>query len=198
MAVIKAQSKAGKLKHKRALRRGQNGKVGRPFVQGVAREPNGRISRAITPPEPADKLALEVRARQLGVSVEKARDPRLGTYIGRLAILGAKHGGLSDEQYQAALTFLEIRNNWLRAIGSPAAHYEERIALSEGESQEEAVKRDKARYETMMKALQEAQFDNRQENLGAALQYLVIEDKELPYMIGTLRLALNALARHFG
>jgi len=48
-----------------------------------------------------------------------------------------------------------------------------------------------------MKTLQEAQFDNRAANLGAALQYLVIDDLELPHMIGTLRLALNALHRHF-
>jgi len=193
MAATKALSKAGKLRHKRAARRG------RPLTPNVMREPNGRISRAITLPEPADKLALEVRARQLGVSVEAARDARLATYIGRLAILGVEDGagGISDEQYKAAQTFLEIRNNWLRAIGSPAAVFEERIGLPDGQAQEEAVRHDKARYEAMMTALQEAQFDNRQENLRAALQYLVIDDLELAYMIGALRLALNALHRHF-
>jgi len=194
---LKSGSRAQKLAAKVKARRVEWAKRGRPMIEGVFREPNGRISRAKKPPEPADKLALEARARQLGVSVRQARDPRLGSYIGRLVILGAEHGGLSEAQYGAALRFLEVRNNWLRAIGSTAAHYEERVASSEDDSQEEAVKRDKARYEAMMKALQEAQFDNRQENLGAALQYLVIDDLELPYMIGTLRVALNALSRHF-
>jgi len=48
-----------------------------------------------------------------------------------------------------------------------------------------------------MKALYQAQSAAPYENLATALQYLVIEDKELPHMLGTLRLALNALARHF-
>jgi len=207
--AAKALSKAGKLKIKRAMRRA---KVGRPFIEGVAREPNGRISRAITPPEPADKLALTVRARQLGVSVEAARDPRLGTYIGRLSILGVEArggegetrtgsvknaGGISREQYDAAQTFLEVRNNYLRAILSPAAVYDERIALTDGETQEEAAKRDIARYEAALRAVQAAQLESPTDNLYAALQCLVIEDKELPYMVGTLRLVLNALHRHF-
>jgi len=49
----------------------------------------------------------------------------------------------------------------------------------------------------MMKSLQQAQSAAPCENLSAALQYIVIEDRELPHMLGTLRLALNALARHF-
>jgi len=189
MGVTKALAKAARLKAKRTRR-------GRPFIQDTVREPNGRISRARRGRDPADRLALGIRARQLGVSIEDARDPRLASYIGRLNRLG-KSDGLSIEQYQAAQTFLQVRNNWLRAIGSPAAHYEERIGLSDGEFQEEAVKRDKARYEAMMKAIKEAQFDAAHEPLGVALQYLVIDDLELPHMIGTLRLALNALDRHF-
>jgi len=136
------------------------------------------------------------RARRLGVSVKGARDPRLATYIGRLYRPG-QSDGLSRDQYEAALTFLQIRNNWLRAIGAPAAHYEERTGLPDEQNQEEAVRRDKARYEAMRQALQEAQFDAPHENLHAALQYLVIDDLELPHMLGTLRLALNALAHHF-
>jgi len=117
MGLAKVQSKARKLKIKRAVRRG------RPLTPNVAREPNGRISRRVTPQEPADRLALAVRARKLGVRVEEARDPRLATYIGRLAILGAKKGagGISAAQYDAAQTFLEVRNNYQQAILSPGA-----------------------------------------------------------------------------
>jgi len=190
MAVTKAFSKAEKLKHKRAAR-------GRPFTPDVAREPNGRISRAKRIREPADRLALSVRARHLGVSVEEARDPRLSTYIGRLYRLGAQAGGLSEEQYDAALAFLEIRNKYLWAIGSPAALHEEGTGVLDDVGYEEAVKRDRARYGAMLKALQTAQFEHRHDNLFAALQYLVIDDVELPHMLGALRLALNALNNHF-
>jgi len=63
--------------------------------------PNGRISRAVTPQEPADRLALVVRAQKMGVGVEEARDPRL---VGRLARLGVETGagGISSAQYDAA------------------------------------------------------------------------------------------------
>jgi len=40
----------------------------------------------------------------MGVGVEEARDPRLATYIGRLARLGVETGagGISSAQYDAA------------------------------------------------------------------------------------------------
>jgi len=193
MGLSKVQSKAGKLKIKRAVRRG------RPLTPNVAREPNGRISRALKPQEPADRLALAVRARKLGVRVEEARDPRLATYIGRLALLGVKNGagGISAAQYDAAQTFLEVRNNYQQAILSPGALWGECAQKTFGETGEEAARRNIARYEEMMKSLQEAQNTAPCENLGAALQYIVIEDREMHHMLGTLRLALNALARHF-
>ncbi|MET3560915.1 hypothetical protein ABID39_001631, partial [Bartonella japonica] len=37
----------------------------------------------------------------------------------------------------------------------------------------------------------------RQYNLYAALQYLVIEDQILPYLVNSLRVALNALHKYF-
>jgi len=142
-------------------------------------------------------LALEVRARHLGLSVDEVRDPRTATYIGRLAMMGAEAGGLSEQQYQVAQKFLEIRNNYQRAILSPDAAWEERVIRTFGETEEETTRRNIARYEAMMKAVQEAQLKSPNENFHAALQYLVIEDKELPHMVGTLRLVLNALYRHF-
>jgi len=192
---LKTVSKAQKLAAKRQNRRG------RPYIQDVAREPNGRISRAIVPPqrEPADKLALEVRARKMGVSVSEARDARLSTYIGRLAIWGTKGGGISDEQYDTALRFLVIYNDWRKACGSPAAFWEEKSAEERFVlSVEEVSSLAKLRYSAARQAIQEAQNQHPHDNLYASLQYLVIEDKELPHMVGTLRLALNALAREFG
>jgi len=178
MGLSKVQSKAGKLKIKRAVRRG------RPLTPNVAREPNGRISRRVTHQEPADRLALMVRARKLGVGVEEARDPRLATYIGRLAILGAKKGagGISGAQYDAAQTFLEVRNNYQRAILSSGATWEECVQRTFGEMEAETTRRNIARYEAMMKSLQQAQSAAPCENLSAALQYIVIEDRELPHV----------------
>ncbi|MET3560894.1 hypothetical protein ABID39_001610 [Bartonella japonica] len=49
----------------------------------------------------------------------------------------------------------------------------------------------------MQEALREAQCLYRQYNLYAALQYLVIEDQILLYLVNSLRVALNALHKHF-
>ncbi|EJF84363.1 hypothetical protein MCY_01170, partial [Bartonella rattimassiliensis 15908] len=49
----------------------------------------------------------------------------------------------------------------------------------------------------MQEALKEAQCLCRQYNLYAALQYLVIEDQMLPYLVNSLRAALNALQKYF-
>jgi len=190
---LKAGSKGKKLATKRHAR----GKVGRPLVEGMAREPNGRISRTRRPSEPVDKLALQARARKMGVSIEQARDPCLATYIGRLYRLGDKAGGISRDQYAAALTFLEVRNNWSRAILSPGATWDECAQRTFGETQEETTRRNIARFEAMMKAIREAQLFNRTDNLQAVLQYIVIDDLELPHMVGTLRVILNVLHKHF-
>jgi len=90
-----------------------------------------------------------------------------------------------------------VRNNYQRAILSSGATWEECVQRNFGETEAEITRRSIARYEEMMKALQEAQSAAPCENLSTALQYIIIEDREIPHMLGILRLALNALARHF-
>ncbi|OLL50018.1 hypothetical protein AT247_07030 [Bartonella henselae] len=51
--------------------------------------------------------------------------------------------------------------------------------------------------ETVTKVLKEAQCLYRQHNLYAALQYLVMEDQELPHLVNALRIALNTLQKYF-
>ncbi|MEL6093388.1 hypothetical protein [Bartonella schoenbuchensis] len=53
------------------------------------------------------------------------------------------------------------------------------------------------RYEAMQEVIREAQGLYRQYNLHAALQYIVIEDQQLPYLVSSLRMALNALQKYF-
>ncbi|WP_420913999.1 hypothetical protein [Bartonella krasnovii] len=49
----------------------------------------------------------------------------------------------------------------------------------------------------MQEAIKEAQHLYKQYNLYAALQYLVIEDQELPHLVNSLKVALNALQNIF-
>ncbi|WP_246708112.1 hypothetical protein [Bartonella sp. HY038] len=189
MAQQKAKTKAQHVK-----KRG-----GRPRIHGKLREPNGRVSRAKGPQEPIDKLAIEVRARRFGLNVHEARNPMAATFIGRLAMKGAANG-LSQDQYDAALQFLKIRNDYRCSLLSPGAFYEKTGQSMNVDNMQEYtdwVLRARQRYQNAMKAIQEAQFDNGHENLYAALQYVIINDVELENLIGAARMVLNALVRHF-
>ena len=170
---------------------------GRPRLKGVLREPNGRPSRAKKPREAIDRLAIEMRAKHTGLSETDAKDPRASTYIGRLFIAGVDKGGISEDQYNAALKFIEVDNNYKKALLSPAAYYDDFNSTPNPELYEAFCKRAKKQYLAAREAIQEAQFDNRIDNLYAALQYIVLEDREMPHLVGALRLVLNALNKHF-
>ncbi|MHC5307528.1 hypothetical protein [Bartonella sp. LJL80] len=185
----KARSKADKLRSKRSR--------GRPKLEGIEREPNGRRLRAKKPKEAIDKLAISMRAKHTGLSMQQAKDPRAATYIGRLFMMGVEGGGISEDQYNAAVKYLEIDNNFKKAQQSPGAYYDQHSSAEDPMLYEEFCIIAKQKYQAAKKAIQEAQFDNRYDNLYAALQYVVIEDLELPYLVGATRLLLNALERHF-
>jgi len=168
---------------------------GRPRIEGRLREANGRLSRA---KNPAQRVALEARARHNGLSLQQAVDPHSENYLGILSLLGA-HDGLSREQYEAAQRFLAIRNDYRKSLLSPGAYYEA-TGLRQDEDMEEYAawaKRVRQRYAQALKAVQEAQLDNGRENLYAALHYVIMEGQRLPHLLGATRMVLNALYRHF-
>jgi len=169
---------------------------GRPPIEGRLREPSGRISRA---KNPAQKVALEARARHQGLSLQDAAQPQAENYLGVLSLLGAQEG-ISREQYEAAQRFLTIRNDYRKSLLSPGAYYEQaqiRRGEEVGEDYAAWVARVRKRYGQALKAVQEAQFDNGHENLYAALHYVVMEGRRLPHLLGATRMVLNALYRHF-
>ncbi|UTO28722.1 hypothetical protein [Bartonella harrusi] len=174
------------MKKKRAKR-------GRPRIKGCVREPNGRISRAKTPREPVDQLAIEMRAKRFGLSIEDAKNPLSGTYIGRLYL----QGQLTQDQYEAAQKYLQIRNNYLCAKVLPSAVYDNFTPSSNGEAQKRWIERATDCYEKMKEIIKEAQYLYRQHNFYAALQYLVIEDQMLPHLVNSLCIVLDALHKHF-
>nr|CDP79434.1 hypothetical protein BN1046_00327 [Bartonella schoenbuchensis] len=49
------------------------------------------------------------------------------------------------------------------------------------------------RYKAMQEVIREIQRLHRRYNLYAALEHLVIEDQQLPYLVSSLRMALNVL-----
>lgn len=183
-----ARTKAQKLKVKR----------GRPKLEVDYREPNGRASRAA---EPADKVALETRARRLGLTVIQAKDQRAETFIGYLAILGPRDG-LSESQYEAATQFLRLRGDWLLSKKAPNALVDREGGGSSGgdvisPEYEEWCSKVDDRYKACRNAIQESQGIYRTENLWAAIDLCIIQGQHLHNLIGATRVACNSLVKFF-
>ncbi|MGI6854482.1 hypothetical protein [Mesorhizobium sp. 1B3] len=185
------KAKARSQAQKRAAKRG------RPRKDVPFREPNGRASRA---EDPIDKLAIQVRAKMLGISEQRARDQRAGSFLGYLAMLG-RADGLSASQYEAALEFREVRSDYLKAIKAPNAVVDNQSTGRPSDAVSDDYIRwcahATARYAAARNAVQEAQNATRSENLWAALDLVVIQEQPIFNLLGATRVLCNALALHF-
>ncbi|MGU3398830.1 hypothetical protein ACLBWS_03670 [Brucellaceae bacterium D45D] len=180
-----AYSKASKRQAKR----------GRPKKEGVLREPNGRASRAKEPPA---KVALEARMRMHNLTKAQAMDQKAAINLGRLAMMG-RADGLSQDQYEAALRYLDLRNDYSKSLLSPGAYFEANgsIDSNDPEAYAQWCVRVKKAINAANEAIQEAQNEHRSENLWAGLQYIIIKDEMMPHLLGSARLVCNTLHRHF-
>ncbi|WP_455480553.1 hypothetical protein V3564_05360 [Bartonella sp. B12(2025)] len=174
-------------------------KRGRPKITGKLREPNGRISRAKRQHKSPTQSTIEMRAKHFGLTIEEAKNPLSSSYIGRLCLLGYKQdaSGISKEQYDTAQQYLQIRNDYLCAKGLPNGYYDDFTHASNEKAQKQWLQRATDHYENMKETIKKAQHLHRQHNFHAALQYLVVEDQPLPYLVCSLRIILNVLHKHF-
>ncbi len=133
----------------------------------------------------------------LGIPVEMARDPRTGSYIGRLYLMG-RTAGISENQYHAALKFLNLRNRFQKAVQSSGAHYDPKSLASVGivVDEEKAFKETTEFYKFVQDEITKEQTIVRG-NLRAALQYVIIEDGEFPHLLNDVRTVCNVLHRCF-
>lgn len=176
---------------------------GRPRKTNVRRTKSGAISRAAGAyNENADAIAL--RMRVFGLTEKEARDQKAATFVGRLCLAGMRKStdGISEAQYDAAVAYLEARQNFKRAVKSPDALATGNGGASgvEGPGYEEWCQRAVRKWEAIQASIQTEQgfHENRGANMWAALDYLVLRDQQHPHMIGDLRLALNAVGHHLG
>lgn len=187
---MKARTKAAKREAK---------KRGRPVMDAMAREPNGRISRSGIDHGPADIVALNARARHTGLCAEKAKDQKAGSFIGYLNLLGPQDG-MATAQYDAAVNFLAMRTAYLRAIKAPGVVVDGDMGQPSeeiSEAYEDWARGTKEAYHDCRKAIQDAQNENRHANLWAALDICLIQDQWMHHMVGDVRILCNALAKFF-
>lgn len=177
-------------------------RAGRKRKSGVKREPNGKPSREgrrVSAEQEAMSVAREYRERVLGVKPGELLNQMAGSFAGRLCLSRE----ISVAQYDAAMTFFEDhRNNAMaiRAPRDPSGMDFNRVQGGSGDAENvEFYRRATTRWRAACDAVQERQNEIRAAGaLYAALQYCVIEDKELHHLVGWMREGLNALVRHYG
>ncbi|WP_375614750.1 hypothetical protein [Bartonella sp. AC535YNZD] len=151
------------------------------------------ISQVKVRQDSVNQLAIEMRAKRFCLTIEEAKSPLAGSYVGRLCLQGV----LTQDQYDAAQKYLEVRNDYSCAKGLPSAVYDEMPSSSDDKAREKWVERATEQFCNMQEVIKETQCLYKQYNLYAALQYLVSEDQTLPYLINSLQIALNALHKYF-
>lgn len=187
------------------MTRGRKRQKGRrePHTDDLSRRPEdvqARINDALDRDE-RDTIATGVEARQrvLGVSPANSRDQMAGSFVGRLYL----QRSLLRVQYEAAMSWLEDAEGYMWAMGSPRTPGAVNLnAVRGGASKAEnigAARNAFNRYERALKAVTEKQIELRgTANLYGALSICVVQDRPVEHLVGDLRLALNALAKHYG
>lgn len=150
-----------------------------------------------------------MRMKMFGLSETDARDQKAGTFIGRMNLMDKK-SLISNAQYDAAVEYIRIYEQYKRAISAPDALKQSGGTSGAAGSEEyerwcqksiEAYmgpKRDGLGGVMGAIRLEQGIHENRGCNLYAALDYLVCRDEQHWHMVGDCRIALNALAHHFG
>ncbi|WP_116654409.1 hypothetical protein [Pelagibacterium sediminicola] len=140
---------------------------------------------------------LEARVTKHGIDPKKAMDQRAGSFVGRLCL----GGEISKAQLAAAEQWMEERHAYQFAIDCPPGDQAIDLTRAPGRTHGEDVARTQKaveRFEASKKALREAQDAiGLRSNLYAAMNLLVEREQELHHLVGDLREALNALARHY-
>lgn len=173
-----------------------------------ARYPSGKRTRIETERDVL-ATAIEARKRHFGVTAKQARDERLGTSLGRLAFKRV----ISDNQYQAGIKFAELHHRFATMFGLPQPNPQSvaNLLINEGvfgsspsEATIDAIERVRKRYDAVRATLDECDREQRYAvgRQPSRLIYQVIcldldVDEQREGDIGSLRIALNALARVF-
>lgn len=147
------------------------------------------------------RVAREARERIFGVKEEASGTELAGTVCGRLLLSQE----ISRQQMDAAVAFAATYAAYQRAIDSPRPPKAVEIGAPTGRGAlmdvtPEQAKRAAQQWEAAKSVIRDANCEpaNRGSQLYAACDYLVLRDEFHEHMVGDLRIALNALSRHYG
>lgn len=188
--------------------RGPKRKAGKRTASGRLSKANGEVIerlRDVHDREERETLSvgLEARARVFGLDSSVVRDQMAGSVVGRLCLTKE----ISRAQYDAAQSWLGDVRAYRQAINAPRVPGAVDLNAIRGDSTEaesEAwVRRITRRMEAARAAANEAirreqEIHGNRANLWAALDLIVGQDQMHAHLLGDLKLALNALAHHYG
>lgn len=163
------------------------------------REPNGRVQRPAGDYRDIEKERvmapmIEARARVYGLPIDRARDTKAETVIGRWCL----QGEITQRQWEAAEMYLKDVRDYSRAIHAPKGARSALAASVPGYDGEESqydiqrVVRAKKRYADVLTTLVGVDLDHP--GCSAAVANVVLTGEDLRDLVGKVRLALNALA----
>jgi hypothetical protein len=173
---------------------GRKRKAGKREANGrLAREPGRRISAE----QDAMSVAVDYRQNVLGVKPAHVMDQKAGTLLGRLCLQGA----ISNAQWQAGEDWHDLTNAMYAAANAPRGFASSRPSTGQQIDEDEETRRYRAlkeKFNAANTAVEDhAPVAERIERFKA-LRAIIIDQVDQPSMHGTLRTALNGLARHFG
>ena len=183
--MTKARTRGEKLRRKRGH--------GRPCIEGAQRTKSGRISYARTKSEAPDVLAKKKRVEMYGGDMKGAGDQMRGTLIGRLRLSNE----ISKPQHDALQRYFELSERYFASIHAPDSLRSKSGGSAMRIPDDEADTRIRQDWHDVIASIREAQkYHNG--NLLAALQFIVVRDEFHEHMLGDVRIAANALVRHYG
>jgi len=138
-------------------------------------------------------VALNARRRVHGLTRADAGQPRSGDLLGRLSLSGE----INREQYEAGLRYVELRQDYDRAMlaqrlvvpGDPLSGPGHDDRDGTDPAYRAWIRHTSARHAQVRRALRECHDPLAQ----MVLDGIVLEHREMWNFIGTLRLALNAV-----
>lgn len=148
-------------------------------------------------------VALTARANHYELRPHQLQDQRAGSIVGRLVLGGQKSDGLSMVQYEAAQRYQSDYSQYLKATGSVLPQQPRAMDLNRihGNSDHPEnigkITRIIKHWSKLRTHLLDAAHQHRNPNLFAALDNIVIADRDVGRYRGDLRLALNALAKFY-
>jgi len=183
-------------------------RAGRKRKPGL-RYPCGKLKREETERE-AMATALGARQRHYRVTTAQARDPRLGSSLGRLNLQSL----ISDLQYDAGVKFAQLHQAHHAIMGLPAPNPKSVTAImiaaglvagiTTTEAPENTIENLRKRFDAATDALDQCDREHRMARgrKPSLLLYRVVcvdEDTTLwpECDLGNLRVALNAFVRIF-